>query len=805
VSRRRKQRRARGSSGNGRALEQRVGSGASAPRGTSSQGSRRSARLALVLIGALLAAMGVFALGRHRAMRPVAFPPPRERITPAVSRADFVGAAACAGCHAEQFAAWRRSTHARAGGPPSVGNVIAPFDGQPIRFRDATVTPRVTSRGSYVFDVARAGEPVVALTVGAVIGGGHMAGGGTQGFVTRRPDGTWRFLPFDYSRDLRRWFCNTETRADKGWQPITPEMPLGACGDWPPVRVLGDTPRFANCQGCHAGQIEVVFDAASAGYATHVTTFAINCESCHGPARRHVELARAAGLGASADVGLAALALADKDASSRVCYQCHAVKDQLRRGFLAGDSVERYYSLAFPLLGDSPLFPDGRVRTFAYQESQRFSDCYLNGGMRCADCHDPHSQGYRDVNGNALRGRLSDGQCLACHPSKAERVEQHTRHPAASPGSRCVACHMPYLQQPQIGAAIRYARSDHSISIPRPALDSAIGVATACASCHSGRSPAVLQAQVERWYGTIKPLAPAVAAQLYRADDARALLASANGHTLAQFAGLARLFEHWVDEEHSRPDPAVLRELRALAGHPDTDVRALALATLHWLRGDDRGTRRLLARAMGEAGDRDAALRDRWSLALGWVGDRLVERGKPDAALVAYRHALEVTPNHARLLLSLANAQRDAGRFAEAVATYRQSLSLDGAESLTYVNLGIALAAEGDTSGAVSAWETATRVNRFDALPHFNLANVRLLRGQLREAIESYRAALALEPALIAAYLNLARAYAVAGMVMDARRSVDAALAMEPGNEDARQLQRQVERLPGATPRGRRE
>src|SRR5205085_9396606 len=42
---------------------------------------------------------------------------------------DFAGAESCASCHAEQSAAWARSTHGRAGGAPSAERVIAPFDG----------------------------------------------------------------------------------------------------------------------------------------------------------------------------------------------------------------------------------------------------------------------------------------------------------------------------------------------------------------------------------------------------------------------------------------------------------------------------------------------------------------------------------------------------------------------------------------------------------------------------------------------------------------------------------------------------
>ena len=130
------------------------------------------------------------------------------------------------------------------------------------------------------------------------------------------------------------------------------------------------------------------------------------------------------------------------------------------------------------------------MRRFAYQENQRASDCYLSGSMKCVDCHDPHSQGYRDVTGAPLAGPLADRQCTGCHAAKAEPAGAHAHHRADSPGSRCVACHMPYLQEPEIGRTLRYARADHTVAIPRPGFDDSLGVGSACRSCH-GDKPVV--------------------------------------------------------------------------------------------------------------------------------------------------------------------------------------------------------------------------------------------------------------------------------------------------------------------------
>jgi hypothetical protein len=230
--------------------------------------------------------------------------------------ADFVGSEACASCHQREYAAWKRSTHGRAGGTPSPQRVIADFDGTPIRFKDATVIPAVR-HGIYTFTVKQSGRPARVFRVDGVIGGGHMVGGGTQGFVSRFPDGTVRFLPFDFIRKEGVWFCNTNSRSQTGYTPITPEMRLRECGDWPPVRVLGTEPRYASCQGCHGSQITIALDTADKQYDTRYTTLAINCESCHGPGREHIEIARSGRMATASDIGMRSLATLPRMPRSR--------------------------------------------------------------------------------------------------------------------------------------------------------------------------------------------------------------------------------------------------------------------------------------------------------------------------------------------------------------------------------------------------------------------------------------------------------------------------------------------------------
>src|SRR4051812_2669834 len=98
---------------------------------------------------------------------------------------DFVGSDACAKCHQREFELWKGSTHGQAGGKPGEVKIIARFDGHPLEFKDATVIPRTNASGDYVFHVQSEGIPPLEVKVDAVVGGGHMFGGGTQSFFTR--------------------------------------------------------------------------------------------------------------------------------------------------------------------------------------------------------------------------------------------------------------------------------------------------------------------------------------------------------------------------------------------------------------------------------------------------------------------------------------------------------------------------------------------------------------------------------------------------------------------------------------------
>jgi len=724
------------------------------------------------------------------------FPPLAGRPAEHPTFEDFTGSQSCAECHASQFAAWSRSTHGRAGGAPDGDLLLRAFDGRPIRFADATVIPSTSPEGTRSFVVRWDGRPEQRFVIEGVVGGGHMVGGGTQGYLTRYDDGTLRFLPFERIRRENTWFCNTNTRLNRGWLPITATLRLADCGDWPPIRVFGNLPRFANCQECHGSQIEVAPEPQRPEL-TRLRSLSIDCEACHGPGRDHIATVRSGTV--TTNIGMQPLAALSKEASVAVCLRCHALKDGLQRGWLAGREFDDYYSVKLPLISAEDVFADGRIRTFAYQQGHLWSDCFVSGSMTCVDCHDPHTQDYRDANYRPLPDRFADEQCTSCHPSKAADPTSHTHHAANSTGSRCVSCHMPYLQEPEVGDALRYARSDHTIPIPRPAADATLGIFNACQTCHVERDAASVERQATEWWGTLKPRPAGVDALIrLKSGDTTALrdalAATAGGrHAPAEMLALGALFESRLRPDMSDLDAETRDRLRSAAASPDPDIAAIALAALHYSRGDDPRTRSFLIDRLGRLRSNALAIRRRWVVLLGAAADAHRERGEYDAAVRTYGKALEIDPEDASVYLNLGLALAAQGRANDAETAFQRSIAIDSTSVLAWVNLGISRASHGDHGGAISAYQSASRVNPNDALPWYNLGNLYLRASRTEDAAHAYERAVTLSPGLAEASFNLARARIISGQLDEARAALRDGLEFQPGNDAARQALAQID------------
>jgi tetratricopeptide (TPR) repeat protein len=365
---------------------------------------------------------------------------------------------------------------------------------------------------------------------------------------------------------------------------------------------------------------------------------------------------------------------------------------------------------------------------------------------------------------------------------------------------------MPFLQQPELGTAIPYARSDHSIPIPRPLADSARGIVSACKGCHIAFAASALDERIRSWYGELKPLPPAVQA-LDRAKEGvprgaagRLLLNAEERHTQALFSGMAWFLENHLTRDMVDVERDVISRLESLAHHEDDDVAAIALASLHLARGNEARTRRFLIAALDSLGDREARIRSRWGVIMGYLADRLRGQGDAAGAVELYRRAREVDPFNQRIPLNLGLALNDAGDHAAAIDAYNAALAMDPAQPLTLVNLGIALGARSDLPGAIAAYRRAIALNPREPLAYFNLAAAYAGQAALDSALANFVRAAELDPSLAIANFYASRLLLDQGNAREALRRIEAGLRFDPSATDARQMRDQLRAQLGRQP-----
>jgi len=525
------------------------------------------------------------------------FPPMSN---PQRSADDFVGSEACQRCHTEAYKTWSQSTHGRAGGAPSDKNIRPKTAQRRFRFSDTVI--ELVSRADRTEFILRSvhapnGPPTERVQVDGIVGADALLGGGGQAYFHRQPDGLMIHLPFEFSEKSQGWFCQKSEKVQNGrheqvryrWRKIDGSFPIADC-QWPPKRTLGYTNR-QHCGNCHGSQIQVKFSRRAKGFKTEFTSLRINCESCHGPGRVHVEKMKQGGAGGT-DIGLSPLDLLDKNGSVQVCMSCHASKSVIRAGYYSGDHLDSFFSL---LSMSDPwaavIHFDGRISDFGYQEGHLFSDCYIDGSMTCVDCHDPHAQTYRDVHGSRLNSPFDDGQCTGCHPAKTRN--NHGGHSGVETAVRCVDCHMPYHQHPSVPATFKLARSDHAIPIPRPGVDEGAGIRNACDHCHQEKGVAWQAASMPGLFGELKER-PAWMETLmsmgnaHRRGNSPKMYLTAIPNLIQELGkdapygsvfALTFLVQHHLLNPTHPVSPALIERLKKIAQSPILDVRAAALTT----------------------------------------------------------------------------------------------------------------------------------------------------------------------------------------------------------------------------------
>ncbi|MFO0597937.1 MAG: cytochrome c3 family protein [Myxococcaceae bacterium] len=422
---------------------------------------------------------------------------------------------------------------------------------------------------------------------------------------------------------------------DGGWRTV-PQGPGDWTTSWP-------YDWAKSCAPCHATGFVVAKQKSK--------SFTVTCEACHGDVSGHLTWLAAGGRSMShsgfptslasartftlADAGTATPeGPLERDLQSEVCGGCHSRRRALDDdGGVGGTLLDDFE----PTLLDPGVFDaNGGLRDETFEASSFLQSRMAQAGVRCTDCHDPHTATLRRP-GNAL--------CGGCHALTTFEALEHRRAADAT----CVSCHMPTVTFLGIDQ-----RHDHFIR----------------------RTPASTEdtSSLRR--------ATSLTQLDFDVPDA--------GAALAQLSDAVKSEDPWLRYGAATALTRVPPRERSFLGFPllTDSRRAIRVRAARALTGVVQLPKSVveeLERAELANGFRGEAWLNLGSLAHA--------RGQLDVAQKHWRHGLEVDPHFVPLTINLADLLRETRRDAEGIALLEQAVISDGSgpwEADLFYALGLA-------------------------------------------------------------------------------------------------------------------
>jgi len=250
------------------------------------------------------------------------------------------------------------------------------------------------------------------------------------------------------------------------------------------------------CDGCHSVNYNV--------QTKTVTEWNVGCERCHGPGSDHISLA-------TGDTILNPSKM-DFVHANDTCIQCHSQGRPLTNpifgrqydwpvGFHEGGNLADYWELEDHTLGAQSFthFAEGTAHKNRMQGNDFVQSVMYRRGVRCFDCHDPHGT----PNNADIREPVQE-LCLDCHgpgrsngPHNVKTIAEHTHHRDGSPGSECVACHMPKIEQTLGDVNVR----SHTFAFIAPSMTDTYKIPNPCTLCHTDKTTEWARQAMKGWPG----------------------------------------------------------------------------------------------------------------------------------------------------------------------------------------------------------------------------------------------------------------------------------------------------------------
>ena len=728
---------------------------------------------------------------------------PDFQSTASPAESGFVDNQACAGCHRAEFEAWMGSDHQLAMQVADENSILGDFD-------DASITiDGVRSRffrrdGRFWVNTAAADGVHADYPIAYVFGVRPL-----QQYLVAMPGGRLQCLVATWDDVEKRWY---DLYPGETIKPGDPYHWTGRYQNWNLM-----------CAECHSTDLRENYDLTTDTYATTWAEINVSCQACHGPGHQHVQWAQAHESRPEEPAGdrglLVNYAAGDGAYQVETCARCHA----RRRRVSGEDAHGRPFLENFmpALLRQGLYHPDGQILDEVYVYGSFVQSPMYREGVRCSDCHDPHSLDLL-AEGN--------GVCTSCHqqtpdsrfPTLKAAVyddPQHHHHGQGSPGTQCVACHMPATTYMEVDA-----RRDHSMRVPRPDLSFKLGTPDACTGCHQEETSLWAAEVVEGWFPESEyrgshfgeVFAQGRAGDRQAGPDLALLAQDVKQSAMVRATALDLLGylpdgEPVLVEALQDPDPTVraaavhaldrlspekrLMHIASLLNDPVRAVRleaARLMAVVPPVDLDAEQTRALEA-ALGELMESLIADADTPAAHLN-MGTLAAARGKPDLAVAAFLKALEMDPGFLPARFNLARLYSAMGRTTDAEATLREGIATAPHEGELYYSLGLLLADGRHYQEAAGALGSAVELMPERPQVHYSYALVVQQLGDVETAEAALLKAYDLDHDDVRTVHALGVFYAGQQLWERARPFADRLLYLAPDDERTRDLVARVRR-----------
>jgi tetratricopeptide (TPR) repeat protein len=623
--------------------------------GTSANGDRRRRilnwEMTALIAGLVILASPFLYLARHDAVSPIA----------AEVDSGFVGREKCQKCHQVSYAKWQGSHHDLAMDEATEVTVLGDFSDAVFTDPYNNITSRFYKRnGDFFVETegpdGQLGEFLITHTFGVYP---------LQQYLVPFPGGRLQCLNIAWDIEREVWYR-------------LPPYEVEGTDDWLHWTRGGQTWN-GMCAECHSTRLTKGYDSEADSYKTAWVEIDVGCEACHGPGLKHILWADRPPFARSKieNYGLT-VQTGDLDSEQQVtlCAPCHSRRFQL--GDNMHDQGKLLDKIVPSLLEEGLYYPDGQILEEVYVYGSFTQSKMYGHGVRCSDCHDPHSlQLHKEKN----------DLCLQCHRAEIYDTESHHFHKRVhegkpSEGFLCVKCHMPGRDY----MGIDY-RPDHSLRIPRPDLSKELGTPNSCSAkgCHDNKSLDWNVDSYTKWYGqSRKPhYGTTIAAGRAREPEAAAELIRLAGDSLlpaiVRATALSLLRRYPGDES--------LAGFKRALEDEDALLRYTAIRNMEQMDQDTR--LKLMAPKLY---DPVRAVRMEAALQLSPVPRELIredDQAAFDQSLEEYRKAMLYNSDFAAQRFNLGNLAQNQSNGDKAAEYYLKAIEIDDQFFPAKVNLAM--------------------------------------------------------------------------------------------------------------------